>query len=289
MDTAKLVAFLIRNDTPIDSLGGILLPAQPVAHLALVPTTTGTGAEATRIAMVSIDGAKRIVNCIQFVPLVAALDPELVADLPAPVVSATALDALAHALESGLSSTRTPATIALGKRAAEILLDNVVAAVVDGEADAKGQLLYGAYLAGLSLNAGVVLGHSLGYVIARRAHLSHGVSCALALPYCLAYNQGIDREHASEIARLVGGDDASLASAAQSLSALAKRLSLPQSLSEVGIDRSELDAMAAETVRDYPRPNNPVPLEEGRVLQLLLGMYDGDIERASADMAEVVA
>src|SRR5579862_769929 len=151
MDTAKLLALLVRNTVDIRDLGGVVLPKNAVAPIALVPTTTGTGSEATRIAMVSVCGNKRIVSCVQFVPAIAALDPHLVVDLPQSIVSSTAFDALSHAVESTLSSNRTPLTEALATHATRIILSNVERAVLDDDAEAKGLLLQAAYVAGVSL------------------------------------------------------------------------------------------------------------------------------------------
>ncbi|MHB8692082.1 MAG: iron-containing alcohol dehydrogenase family protein [Solirubrobacteraceae bacterium] len=278
LDVAKLVALLVRNPAPVTDFGGALTPDRPVAPLALVPTTTGTGAEATRIAMMSVGGAKRISSCAQFVPAVAALDSELVAELPPPVVASTAMDALAHALESTLSTNRTRLTALLGAEAAGVILANIEAGVA-GDREARGRLLYAAYVAGLALNAGVVLGHSLGYVVARRAHLAHGVSCALALPYCLAYNAAAAGDAGRSVALTVtAGESDDLHAAALAVGALVGRLGLPRSLAEVGIEESQLDEMAAETVATYPRPNNPEPLVEERVRLLLGHMLSGQLD-----------
>ncbi len=285
LDVAKLVALLVRNARGLAELGGVIVPEVPVAPLALVPTTVGTGAEATRIAMVSVGGRKQISSCVQFMPAVAALDTELVEELPGPVVASTGMDALAHALESSLSTNRTRLTGVMGAEAVEVILGSIEDAVA-GDRKARGRLLYAAYVAGLALNAGVVLGHSLGYVLARRAHLAHGVSCALALPWCLAYNARAADEATRSIAlQVTGGRSDDLQVAAAGIGALAGRLGLPRTLADVGIDAADVAAMAEETVSLYPRPNNPEPLTEERVRLLLEHMASGDL----AGFAKVTA
>jgi alcohol dehydrogenase class IV len=289
MDTAKLAALLAMNGGQIHDWLGVVAPPQPVVPIALVPTTTGTGSEATRIAMLTIEGRKRIVSCAQFLPIVAALDPELVADLPGAVVASTGMDALAHALESMLSENRTFLTVALGTRAVELLLEHLESAVLRRDAVARGHLLYAAYLAGMSLNAGVVVGHSLGYVIARRARLPHGTACGLVLPYCLAYDQAVDRLVAEHIARLMTrGTSAELRAAAVAIDHLLRRLGFAESLAAVSIDLADLDAVAAEAVLEYPRPNNPEPLVNVRLRSLLEYMHRGDLLGAWAAMAKPV-
>ncbi|MFF0366436.1 iron-containing alcohol dehydrogenase family protein [Micromonospora sp. NPDC005087] len=277
MDVAKLVALLLTNGGDVADQLGLVVPRRPVAPLALVPTTVGTGAEATRIAMVSVAGHKRISSCRQYVPLVAALDPALVSALPAAVVASTGMDALAHALESMLSSNRNALTVTVATRAADLVLANIERATDPDGYEARGRMMLGAYLAGLALNAGVVLGHSLAYVIAGRTALPHGTTCALALPYCLAYNRSADPALLSRVAAAATrGASTDLADAVTAIDALAGRLGLPRSLAAVHIDAAAVPAMAAECVKDYPRPTNPVPLDEERLTRLIGAMHRGD-------------
>jgi alcohol dehydrogenase class IV len=101
------------------------------------------------------------------------------------------------------------------------------------------------------------------------------------LPYCLAYNRAIDDGLADYVAVAVTGEPrATMKAAAEHLEALTGRLGLPQTLASVGITGSELGHMAAETVADYPRPNNPVPLENQGLTTLLQHMHRGDLAAA---------
>jgi alcohol dehydrogenase class IV len=278
LDVAKLVALLSRNEGNLRDWLGVVEPASAVAPLVLIPTTSGTGAEATRIAMITVDDKKRAVSCTQFVPLVAVLDQNLVAALPSEVVATTGMDAVAHGVESMLSTNRSIFTVALATKAVQILMSELESAVVHEDVQARGNLLYAAHLSGLALNAGVVLGHSMAYIIARHAPVSHGTSCALALPYCLAYNQGIDDDLTGHISRtLTGGAHSSLQAGAEALDSLSDRIGLPRSLAALGIVESELNQMVEEIVADYPRPNNPVPLEAAALRELLNYMHMGDV------------
>jgi alcohol dehydrogenase class IV len=279
LDVAKLAALLATNEGTVRDWLGVVSPACVVAPLVLVPTTTGTGSEATRIAMVTVDGSKRAVSCSQFVPLIAVLDEAFVDDLPPAVIAATGMDAMAHAVESMLSTTRNPLTLAVATQALEILRDSLEEAATPRPGAARGRVLYAAHLAGLALNAGVVLGHSLAYAIARDRPMSHGTSCAIALPYCLAYNRAIPPELEQHISQALTGErTSSLRSAAESVMSLCRRLGLPDSLASAGIELGALEAIAAGAVREYPRPNNPVPLDEAAVHAVLARMHAGDVD-----------
>jgi alcohol dehydrogenase class IV len=151
-----------------------------------------------------------------------------------------------------------------------------------GDVEARRGVLYGAHFAGRGLNAGVVLGHSIGYTIANRAAVSHGISCAMALPYCLRY--------ALPAAETMLGEAAFEAIGRRDVSALLSwiwqlndDLNVPATLSGVGIDASA-EELADECMERYPRPNNPAPLERRRLVAMYRAMADGD--RAAAPFGE---
>jgi alcohol dehydrogenase class IV len=284
MDVAKMASLLATNEGEIaDWLGAVTPPVAPLT-LVLIPTTTGTGSEATRIAMVSVAGAKRAVSCSDFVPMIAVLDTDLVANLPSEVVASTGMDALAHAVESMLSNNRNAFTLSVATGAVALLTTHLKDAVA-GDTSARASVLYGAHLAGLALNAGVVVGHSLAYVIARHSSISHGASCALALPYCLAYNDGVEPDVAAIISRAVTGEhQINLQAVAGRIAELAASVAQPASLMAVGIRNTDLALMAKEVVDEYPRPNNPVELEINAIEQLFERMLDGELSSCWTDL-----
>src|SRR5262249_34699660 len=132
---------------------------------------------------------------------------------------------------------------------------------------------------------GVVVGHSIGYALASRAGLPHGTSCAIALPYCIAYSARTGDETGRRVVRLLtGGRSRSVQGAAAAVERVSAALGIPTSLAAVGIAESDLDEIAAEVVDRYPRPNSPVPLEQGRLRALLDCMYAGDVAAACQEM-----
>jgi alcohol dehydrogenase class IV len=286
LDTAKLVAYHAASGTPLRDLKGAVPFADGFGPLVTVPTTVGTGAEATRVAMFSVGGAKRAVLSPQFVPALAVLDEDLVRELPAPVVAATALDALSHAIESMMSTASNELTWMFSGEAARRIFASLPPAY-EGDPAARSELLYASFLAGVSLNAGVVLGHSMSYVLAARHHLAHGVGCALALPYCIAYNQGMPAEDGAELAATVlGRAGASLRDVAEAAQSLTLAVGVETDLLAFGTSTQEVPALAESVARDYPRPTNPVPLEVGRLGQLFSYLRAGDLPGAWTAMGE---
>ena len=279
MDVAKIAALLVTNEGSVADHIGADLPSVPTAPLALVPTTTGTGAEATRIAMLSVGGTKRIISNRFLVPLVAVLDSDLVSALPASVTASTGLDALAHAVESFLSTSSTMLTTTMSLRAAELIREWLPASVEDPDRrEARRATLYAAYLAGLSLNAGVVLGHSMAYTIANRTNLAHGVTCAMALPFCLAYNAAAPVEGIQTMAQtLTAGRYTELQAAADWLAEINERLGIPPTPAAVGIPEHDAEEMAKECLEQYPRPTNPTEMTPEGLSGLYRAMFDGNV------------
>ena len=281
LDTAKLVGYAVASGSDIEELKGEMPAVAGFPPLVLIPTTTGTGSEATRVAMYSRGDLKVAVVCNQFLPLIALLDAAMVEHLPASVVAATSLDALSHGIEAMLSTNRNHLTKTLGTTAARTVLRALPLAFHSGSTEARGELLYASYLGGLSLNAAVVVGHSLSYAIASRQHLSHGAGCALALPFCLAFNHEADPALGQEIAsRVLGEPSATLRELAHAVKTLTATVGLPTSLSEVGLPVDSEAEVAREIVSSFPRANNPVPLSEAALVTLLGHMRTGDVDGA---------
>jgi alcohol dehydrogenase class IV len=276
MDTAKLAAALATSDDAVADVVGADRIARAGVPLVLIPTTAGTGAEATRVAMLSQAGEKRIVSSPFLVPVGAVLDPLLTTGLPPAITAATGLDALSHAVEALLSTAASTLTRSMSEDAIELLSACLPRAFADGaDVPARRGALYGAYLAGLSLNAGVVLGHSIAYTIANRVALPHGITAAMALPYCLAYNAPAAAAQLDLIGGLLPGSPGSVFAW---LAALNAELDVPPNLRDLGLDAAEAHAMAGECLARYPRPTNPVPLTEHRLTDLYGFLWAGDLD-----------
>jgi alcohol dehydrogenase class IV len=288
IDAAKLAGLAQTNDLALEDGLAATAAVRSGPPVSAIVTTAGTGAEATSVAMLWHTGRKRIFVHDRLVPRHAMLDPELLRQLPSSVVAASGLDAISHAVESMLSTFRTPLTLARSHAALARLAGSLRAACAGGDDDDRLAMLVGAYEAGLSLNASVVVGHSLAYAIAARTGLSHGVTCAMALPYCLAYCRPAREDDIAAMGEHVGvGRDGD--AVLDWLVALTADVGIPASLSEVGIARADLAPMTDEVLERYPRPNSPVPLSRDALLALLGHFHDGDTRAAwaAAGKAEI--
>lgn len=286
MDIAKLAAALLRNSGPVtDYLGAGKVHNYSIPTV-MVPTTSGTGSETTVVSMMSAGGRKVVVASAALMPRGAILDPELTRTLPRSITAASGLDALSHGLESYISLRANPMTMGASLGGAQRIASAIVgAADTPDDLDHRMNMLAGAYWSGLGLNANVVIGHSIAYTIANRTGLPHGVTCALALPYCLAFNHRASAPRLDQLAVALhehvqpwAGSPADPTGIFGWLAQLTKQLDIPGGLTDVGIERADLDAMVTECVESYPRPNNPVPLQRDEVAKLYEFMYQGDVQ-----------
>ncbi|MDQ6692009.1 MAG: iron-containing alcohol dehydrogenase [Candidatus Dormibacteraeota bacterium] len=281
LDPAKLAAGLARNEgSVLEYLRGRQLERDSLP-LALIPTTAGTGAEASKNTIVTHEGRKFVISSPFLCPAVAVLDPKLTLSCPPGVTAATGMDALAHAVEATLSLWATPFTTLNALSATRTLARWLPVVHSDGaNLEARRAMLYAAHLAGLAINASTLLGHSIAYTIATRTHLPHGVTTAMALPYCVAYNAAGATPQVTMLAAELEVEPASLA---PRLAELSRRMGMPSSLREVGVDQSQLSGMVEQCLTTYPRPNNPVPFDKDRLMALLGRFLDGDLEGAVGD------
>jgi alcohol dehydrogenase class IV len=295
MDVAKLAAALTTNPGEVTDFMGPDKVKVPSVPTIMVPTTAGTGSEATQVAMLSIHGKKAAAASAPLMARAAILDPSLIVGLPQGVTAASGLDALAHAFESYLSTRANRSTEGASVYGAT-LIASAIRGVFDNGADRdlRMSMLTGAYWSGIGLNASVVLGHSIAYTIANRTGLPHGVTCSMALPYCLAYNEpasGGRIEHLANALRGQIGESGTQASDPTGiygwLADLERHLGVPASLADVGITKADVPAMVEECITSYPRANNPMPFETESMGRLYDFLFDGDILGCAASFRHV--
>ncbi|HET8999094.1 MAG TPA: iron-containing alcohol dehydrogenase [bacterium] len=280
LDVAKLSAALVRNPGSVleyTTVGGKRF-AEAAVPTILVPTTAGTGAEASQNAVVTTGTRKASAsNHPQLLAAGVILDPLLTHSLPPAVTAHTGLDALSHCMEGTLSTNATVLTDAMAANGTALIFGALRRAyatggTADGDPEARAHMVLAAYMGGLTLNAGMVLGHSIAYTLANRLHLPHGLSCAIALPYTLAYNRDAAHDRLSALARAAGfgGEDI-----VAHVERLCRDVGIPDSVRSLGLERDRLPELVDECVEQYPRPNNPRPLAREPLLSLYGAIWDG--------------
>jgi alcohol dehydrogenase class IV len=259
IDVAKIVAGLMTNPKDLHEyfmkdlgVGRFENPSKPVLA---VPTTAGTGAENTWLAITSLDDVEGKVGFAdpKIIPPKALVDPGLTTALPPEITASTGIDALTHIIEPYLNANTNPFTEALALQAVRIVPAHLPRAFKDGnDREARFQMMMQATLGGLTLNyGGVSEGHLIGQMVGGRYHIPHGVSQGIAMPYCLRYSLDTFPEGMANLAKWWGIDISGLEIREAGLELikasvdLLKELGIPWNLRQIeGVRRDDLPEMA---------------------------------------------
>jgi alcohol dehydrogenase class IV len=246
----------IEDLNPFNSLG-----LGRKARLAAIPTTSGTGSEATCFIVVHDEKTREKIALgnSEILPHLAIVDPDLPASMPPKLTASTGLDVLCHAVEAYTCTWSNPFTDALALSAIKIVFDYLVRSYKEGDYESREKLHIAATLAGMAINnAETSLGHALGHAIGGLFKIPHGIAVGILLPYCLQYECKKSPERCANIARAIGIETTSKVEAAKKLVVaikdLLKQLGVPSSFRELGIDenlfQSELTEIAKRAASD---------------------------------------
>ena len=211
LDTAKGVNIVVsENATDLMAFTGAGALKRPLRPLIAIPTTSGTGSEATLVAVIADhEKEKKMLFTSYFLlPDVALLDPRMTMSLPPAITSTTAIDALSHAVEAFTCLAKNPLSDAFARRAIALIRDNLFR-VMEKPDDTEGRLALAvaANLAGVAFsNAMVGMVHTLGHSVGAVCHVPHGMCMAILLPYGLEYNLHRNKSVTSELLLPMGGE-----------------------------------------------------------------------------------
>jgi alcohol dehydrogenase class IV len=240
--------------------------------IVAVPTTYA-GSEMTRIYGLTEGGVKKTGRDARVLPRTVIYDPELLATLPAAVAGPSGLNAIAHCVEALYAVDANPIVSMMaeeGIRAIAAALPRAVERADDVEA--RGDVLYGAWLAGVALNGvSMAIHHKLCHTLGGSFDLPHADTHAVVLPYATAYNREAAPDAMARIRRALGGFDRG--DAAAGLLALARAVGTRTTLDAIGMPADGLDRAADLAVRDPYW--NPRPVERDAVRALLQRAFDG--------------
>lgn len=273
MDVAKLAAYLLGSGDNLDEIWGVGVARGQRLPLALVPTTAGTGSEATPISVITCEGGTKLaVNAQPLIADQAVLDAGLTLGLPAHVTAATGIDAIVHSVEAFTSARlKNPLSDALAREALRLLSSNLLTAINEpSNVEARSAMLLGAHLAGIAFaNAPVAGVHALAYPLGGIHHLPHGLSNALMLRVVLQHNSEAARELYAELAPILvpdcegQGSQARCAALIERLDGLSLASGLKLRLRDHGIVEDDIPLLAREAMKQTRLlVNNPCPIEE---------------------------
>lgn len=283
IDTAKAVLYYFQQLKETFMSKDVIIKPKLVA----IPTTAGTGSEVTEYAVVTDSRTKVKIPLTSKVmlPDQAILDPRFTASAPDFITADTGLDTLTHAMEAYVSTEANDFSDSYALKAIHMIYEDLVLSYRDGQDLKKREKLQiASSMAGIAFNNSALgITHSLAHAIGAKFHLSHGRCNAILLPQVMSFNMGQEeaRKRYAEIAAYLGfhfeDEQVSAFALIESVKLLRKKLSVPATLLEAGLNRNEvinaLDELTATAMNDFCTKGNPrIPTEKdlrGILLSLL--------------------
>jgi alcohol dehydrogenase len=302
LDMAKVVALLLTHGRrPQDYYGESAVPG-PILPVVAVPTTAGTGSEATPVAVLADpDREMKVgISSPHLIPHTAVCDPELTHSCPPGLTAHSGADAVTHLVESFTAVSR-PATahlayerVFIGKSA---LTDHIALEGLQlmgrsllkayhhpSDADARHDVMLAAFAGGVALaTAGTAAAHALQYPLGAATHTPHGLGVGTLMPYVMRYNLPARVKEFAQIARALGvkehdHDEASLARAGvEAVDALIDGLDLPRTIAELGLPEDRVQWLAEQGMGATRLvQNNPRPLDLSAMVAIARAAFAGD-------------
>ncbi|HSQ57393.1 MAG TPA: iron-containing alcohol dehydrogenase, partial [Gemmata sp.] len=274
MDCAKGINFILTNGGRMADYKGHGKATRPMLPSIGVPTTSGTGSEAQSFAIITDEKSHMKMACGDRKAAFRAviLDPEVTLSQPKSVTAITGIDAIAHAIESYVSTKRNPISQMCSLAAFRYLEPNFETVLREPEnLDARSAMQVGSYLAGMAIeNAMLGVCHSCANPLSSHYGLTHGVAIAAMLPHVIRFNAVAANGLYAELI-----DDAGLTNGQLPAESLAARIAelisaagLPQSLKECGVSDTILHLLAEEANQQWTARFNPRPVTEADIVKL---------------------
>lgn len=267
MDTAKAIGIIITNPEFADvrSLEGVAPTKKPCVPIFAVPTTAGTAAEVTINYVITDVQKNRKFVCVDphDIPVVAFVDPDMMASMPKGLTAATGMDALTHAIEGYITKGAWELSDMFHLKAIEIISRSLRAAVANTP-EGRTDMALGQYIAGMGFsNVGLGIVHSMAHPLGALYDTPHGVANAIILPTVMEYNAPTTGEKYREIARAMGvkgvddmTQDEYRKAACDAVRQLSKDVGIPADLKAI-VKEEDIPFLAQSAYDDACRPGNP--------------------------------
>lgn len=267
MDTAKAIGIIITNPEfgDVRSLEGVAPTKNPCVPTIAVPTTAGTAAEVTINYVITDVEKKRKFVCVDThdIPVVAIVDPDMMASMPKGLTASTGMDALTHAIEGYTTKGAWAMTDMFNLKAIEVIAANLRGAV-DNTPEGREGMALGQYLTGMGFsNCGLGIVHSMAHSLGAVYDTPHGVANAILLPTIMAYNAEYTGTKYRDIAIAMGVEGARDMSreeyrkaAVDAVKKLSADVGIPADLRSI-VKAEDVDFLTQSAMDDACRPGNP--------------------------------
>ncbi|MDI6752999.1 MAG: iron-containing alcohol dehydrogenase [Thermodesulfobacteriota bacterium] len=283
LDASKAIQVMVSHPGEIHEYFGVAAASKitlPRPYLIAVPTTSGTGSEVSRGAVIT-NTKTNTKSVVRTGPSnLAIIDPEMTLTMPPFLTAATGMDALSHHIEARVSNQYQPICSALALEGIRLVGKSLKRAVHKGDdLDARLDMAVASMTGALAFQKGLGAVHSLAHQLSTEADVHHGVANSILLPHVMRYNLPQSREELVLIAQALGAKTDSLPleeaaeQACKEVAHLSSEIGLPSRLRAVGVKEEQIPAMADKAMGDWCHPFNPRPCTKDDMVALYQAVY----------------
>lgn len=276
MDVARAIALRIHHRRDLfdydDLIGGDKYVTEEVPHFITVPTTSGTGSEVGRSAIISEDEThrKRILFSPKLLAKIIFADPMLTMDLPPFVTAATGMDALTHNMEAFLAKGFHPLCDGIALEGITLINESIATAVNKPDLASRSKMMIASLMGAVAFQKGLGVVHSLAHPLSSLLDTHHGLANAVNLPYGMRFNIEGFEDRFARIAAAMQLKELNGDAVVKRLFDLNGELNLPLKLGAIGVKNEHIDTLSDLAEADFCHPNNPKPVSRDNFKQLYL-------------------
>lgn len=266
MDVARAITLSIHHHRDLfdydDLIGGDQYVTEEVPYFVTLPTTSGTGSEVGRSAIISEDDThrKRILFSPKLLAKIVFADPALTMDLPPFITAATGMDALTHNMEAYIAKGFHPMCEGIALQGISLITESIVQATNSPDLAARSKMMIASLMGAVAFQKGLGIVHSLAHPLSSLLDTHHGLANAVNLPYGMAFNAAGLEPAFGRMAQAMNLPSTNATDLVNYLFDLNQQLGLPNNLSAIGVKEEHLDTLAGLAEADFCHPNNPKPV-----------------------------
>lgn len=266
LDVARAIVLRVNHREDLfkydDLIGGDVFVTNEVPHFITVPTTSGTGSEVGRSAIISDDEThqKKILFSPKLMAKIVFADPLLTMDLPPHITAATGMDALTHNMEAFLAKNYHPMCDGIALEGIHLIKDALETATHRPDVESRSKMLMASMMGAIAFQKGLGIVHSLAHPLSSLLDTHHGLANAVNIPYGMAFNIAGFEDKFKRIAKALELKEENGAAVVNYLFELNSSLGIPHHLRDIGVGMEHIDTLADLAFADFAHPNNPKPV-----------------------------
>lgn len=276
LDVARAIVLRVNHREDLfkydDLIGGDIYVTNDVPLFITIPTTSGTGSEVGRSAIIADDEThqKKILFSPKLMAQIVFADPELTMGLPALITAATGIDALTHNMEAYLAKNFHPMCDGIALEGISLIKGSLERATNQPDLESRSRMLMASMMGAIAFQKGLGVVHSLAHPLSSLLDTHHGLANAVNLPYGMRFNISGFEDRFYKIAQALQLKDLTGNAVVEYLFNLNSKLNIPHKLSDIGVKNEHIETLADLAFADFAHPNNPKPVSREDFKQLYI-------------------